>query len=203
MPPRAGAYQFEAPAGTWSLTVAASSLAGVLAGLTPTNTPCTSVSLTTSNALECDFGFDGSSIGDRVWSDGNGDGVQDGGETGINGVTVRLRNSGGTVVATGTTQGDGGYTFTDVIAGTYAVEVDSSTLAAGVTQTFDLDGLGTPHTAGVTAVAGQTRTDADFGYEPAPVPDMVVVKTNNIGGQTTLASPDWRRRVSQLAAVPP
>ena len=31
------------------------------------------------------------SIGDRVWNDADGDGVQDGGETGLVGVTVELR----------------------------------------------------------------------------------------------------------------
>lgn len=52
-------------------------------------------------------------IGDRVWRDGNGDGIQGADEPGIGGVTVTLRDSRGQVVATTKTSRDGRYTFTD------------------------------------------------------------------------------------------
>ncbi|MEM9220394.1 MAG: SdrD B-like domain-containing protein, partial [Cyanobacteria bacterium P01_F01_bin.150] len=57
-------------------------------------------------------------IGDRVWFDTDGDGNQDAGEDGINGVTVKLidKNT-GNVVDTQTTSGDGGYLFDGVSAG--------------------------------------------------------------------------------------
>src|SRR6185295_10879085 len=114
---------------------------------------------------DVDFGYRGSaSIGDRVWNDADGDGVQDAGETGLTGVTVELLNSGGTVIATTTTGANGAYTFANLAAGSYTVRVVASTLPAGSTPTFDLDGTATANTAAVTVTGGQTRTDVDFGY---------------------------------------
>src|SRR6185436_6369427 len=105
------------------------------------------------------------SIGDRVWYDTDGDGVQDSGEPGLGGTTVELLNSGGTVIATTTTDSNGNYTFANLAAGSYTVRVVSSTLpAGGLGPTYDLDGTGTPHTAAVTLTAGQNRADVDFGY---------------------------------------
>jgi protocatechuate 3,4-dioxygenase beta subunit/phosphotransferase system IIB component len=109
------------------------------------------------------------SIGNRVWNDADGDGSQDSGETGINGVTVQLLNSSGTVIATTTTAGNGDYTLGSLAAGNYSVRIVTSTLPAGVTQTYDLDGTGTAHVAAVTLASGQNRTDVDFGYRTPPV----------------------------------
>ncbi|MEA2563804.1 MAG: hypothetical protein QOH06_5308 [Acidobacteriota bacterium] len=108
------------------------------------------------------------SAGNRVWKDLDGDGIQDSGEPGLNGITVQLLNSGGTVIATQTTSGDGNYLIGGLAAGTYKVKVVSSTVPSGSTPTYDLDGTGTAHTATVTLAAGQNRTDVDFGYRPAP-----------------------------------
>lgn len=104
------------------------------------------------------------SIGDRVWLDENDDGIQDVGEPGLNGITVTLRDSGGAVVATQDTSGDGTYLFTDVLPGDYTVEVDMTDLPTGASQTYDLDGLGTPHSTDVTVAVREDRTDVDFGY---------------------------------------
>ncbi len=49
-------------------------------------------------------------LGNRIWRDANGDGLQDPGEGGIGGVTVELYRSGSLVGAT-TTAGDGAYLF--------------------------------------------------------------------------------------------
>ncbi len=51
------------------------------------------------------------SIGDRIWQDTNGDGIQDLAETGIAGVTIQLVQ-GATVIATATTDASGNYLFT-------------------------------------------------------------------------------------------
>ena len=104
------------------------------------------------------------SVGDRLWNDTDADGAQDGGETGLNGITVELKNGGGTVIATTTTAGDGNYLFFNLAAGAYSVVVVSATLPAGYTPTYDLDGTATPHGAAVTLTTAQVRTDADFGY---------------------------------------
>ena len=59
-------------------------------------------------------------IGNRVWRDTNGDGVQDPGEAGISGVTVHLYNAANALIATAVTNTNGEYYF---ISGT-AVDGD-------------------------------------------------------------------------------
>ena len=166
-----GNYAFnDLVAGTYTVRIVASSLpAGLvetydLDGTGTQHTATFTLAAGTSRT-DVDFGYRGTaSIGDRVWNDANGNGVQDSGETGINGVTVDLLDSHGTVIATTTTSGDGNYSFRNLLAGTYTVRVNSSTLPAGMTPTFDVDGTGTPNTATVTLTGGQARTDVDFGY---------------------------------------
>ncbi|MEM7391480.1 MAG: SdrD B-like domain-containing protein, partial [Verrucomicrobiota bacterium] len=70
-------------------------------------------------------------VGDYVWLDENSDGVQDAGEAGIANVSVILFDAGGTPIATTVTDTAGGYLFTDLIPGTYTVQVDTATLPAG------------------------------------------------------------------------
>ena len=160
-------------ADTYTVSVAASNFApgGPLEGLAATtgggNTQ--TFDLTDDNVLTFDFGFRGTAgLGDRVWSDADSDGVQDVGEIGINSVTVELLDGSNTVIATTVTMGDGDYFFSDLLPGTYTVRVVTSTLPAGVTPTFDLDGTGTPNTATLTLAPGALRTDVDFGYRNAP-----------------------------------
>ena len=75
--------------------------------------------------LAADFGYQAEPgkgvIGDRVWSDANGNGVQDPGEVGLGGVSLNLSKAGadgvcGTAddvaVATTTSAADGSYLFT-------------------------------------------------------------------------------------------
>src|SRR6185295_15362783 len=83
-----------------------------------------SVTLASNNSsdLTIDFGYTKGvgSIGDFVWYDVNGNGVQDAGEAGIAGVTVTL---GGASSATTTTNGSGAYLFSGLSAGNYTVTV--------------------------------------------------------------------------------
>ena len=64
------------------------------------------------------------SIGDFVWNDLDGDGVQDTGESGINGVTVRLLNILGSQITSTTTNATGYYSFTGLTPGTYYISID-------------------------------------------------------------------------------
>jgi uncharacterized repeat protein (TIGR01451 family) len=105
------------------------------------------------------------SIGDRVWRDVDGDGVQDAGEPGTDGVTVSLSLS-GSPVATAVTAAGGFFSFTDVDPDTYAVSIQAATLPPGTVPTYDLDGVATPHTTAVVIADGQNRVDVDFGYQP-------------------------------------
>jgi len=132
------------------------------------------------------------SIGDRVWNDTDADGVQDAGEAGLNGWTVTIRNASNVVVGTATTSVDGNYTFPNLLAGTYSVCV---TPLGGLTQTYDLDGVGTANCASVGLAVGQNRTDVDFGYRQPPV-----VATGEIGNYTWIdANGNGRQDVGEPA----
>lgn len=92
-------------------------------------------------------------IGDTVFNDLNGNGIQDGGETGFAGVTVALRDAGGATIATTTTDATGNYQFPGLVTGTYTVAI---TPPAGFTTT-------TTNPLTVPLGVGQTVTTADFG----------------------------------------
>ena len=62
-------------------------------------------------------------VGDFVWFDANNNGTFDAGEVGAANVVVRLLNQAGATVATQTTNANGGYLFTGLSAGVYAVEI--------------------------------------------------------------------------------
>lgn len=123
------------------------------------------------------------SIGDRVWWDINADGIQDPFEIGLPGLVVNLwrDDTGDGVLDTDNdffitstiTDADGFYLFenlpteNDDGAGgvtqiQYIVEVVPT---PGLIATYDLDGLGTLHTAALTLDDGnENRRDVDFGY---------------------------------------
>ncbi|MEO7984825.1 MAG: SdrD B-like domain-containing protein, partial [Bacteroidota bacterium] len=135
------------------------------------------------------------SIGDRVWLDGDADGIQDGTETGISGVTVQLKNSGGTVIATTTTNASGNYLFSGLSAGTYTV-VFPATISGGVLTTqnvgaddnLDSDpNITTGATANIVVTATQAVTNVDAGYKPnnLALGNRVWYDTNNNGIDNT------------------
>ena len=111
-------------------------------------------------------------IGDFVWVDTDRDGVQDPGEPGIAGVTVTLS---GAANATTTTDANGGYLFSGLLAGNYTVTVGAG-IPAGYLPTVSnvgaptLDSNGSP--AAVTlATNSSVDLTIDFGYVTAPEQD--------------------------------
>jgi uncharacterized repeat protein (TIGR01451 family) len=120
------------------------------------------------------------SIGDRVWADANLDGVQDAGEFGISGVTVRLYAADGTtLLQTDTTDALGLYRFFGLAAGNYVVRYDTSTAPSGY---FATTALSVP----VTLTTGQQFNDADFGLFTLPpgtgsIGDLVWLDADNNG----------------------
>ncbi len=89
-------------------------------------------------------------IGDTVWNDNgfgggsSGNGVQDGGEVGIPGVTVYLCSvtpcNSGNAIASDVTDSNGTYLFTGLTDGTYYTAVDTASLPGSTfTQTGDPD----------------------------------------------------------------
>ncbi|WP_341405633.1 SdrD B-like domain-containing protein [Luteolibacter soli] len=131
------------------------------------------------------------SIGDRVWGDTNGDGVQDPGENGIPNIDVYLDyNNNGVRDASepqSTTNASGNYLFTGLASGTYLVRVDNADIAAanvGYGPTYDIDGIATSYRASVTLGIAEDRTDVDFGFRVgASVGDRVWMDRDNDGVQ--------------------
>jgi uncharacterized repeat protein (TIGR01451 family) len=137
------------------------------------------------------------SMGDYVWLDENGDGIQDGDEAPLPGVTVQLLDgeydpvyrdpaTGGIVDATTpgavpyTVQTDdqGHYLFENLTTRTYRVRIDTSTLPAGLTQTYDFDDelnhtsseyLETEYDAVGQITGVEDNADQDFGYRTLQV----------------------------------
>jgi len=170
-----GQYLFDAlPAGAYTVTVDAATLPAGLEqtydfdGLGTPNTSDYALGLDEHNR-EQDFGYVGTgSIGDRIWYDANADGVQDAGEDGIPGVTVTLGGDidadGVVETVTAVTDANGEYLFDHLPAGPYTVTVDAATLPAGLEQTYDFDGLGTPNTSDYALGPGEDERGQDFGY---------------------------------------
>ena len=65
----------------------------------------------------------GANIGDYVWWDENGDGIQGGNEGGVVGVQVNLRSCGGGVLQSTTSNASGNYQFDNLASGNYQIEV--------------------------------------------------------------------------------
>ncbi|MEF3273850.1 MAG: carboxypeptidase regulatory-like domain-containing protein, partial [Chloroflexus sp.] len=121
------------------------------------------------------------SVGDRVWLDENGNGVQDGGEAGLDGIMVTLYRADGTEVGSTVTTGGGTYRFTDLTPGEYyLVFSDPSgtyrfTQANRGAESSDSDAdPDTGRTAIFTLVSGQNDLNRDAGmYQPASVGNRV------------------------------
>ena len=115
----------------------------------------------TNSNLTVDFGFipaNPGSIGDIVWLDIDGDGVQDIGESGISNVEIRLLDNLGNLLATTSTDSNGRYLFSGLFPGTYSVQVTAATIPAGLVSSYVPPAL-------ITINSGDNNRDADFGYK--------------------------------------
>jgi len=118
-------------------------------------------------------------IGDFVWEDLNGNGIQDLGEPGIAGVLVTL---GGAASATTTTDGTGHYLFSGLTAGNYTVTVGAgptgytaSPADQGGDDAVDSDGTA-PVNVTLPFNNSQDLT-IDFGFVPPPPPPSGCTRT--------------------------
>jgi large repetitive protein len=142
------------------------------------------------------------SIGDQVWIDANGNGVQDAAETaGLAGVTVTLYDATGAALATKTTDANGKYLFGSLKPGTYSVgftNLAGHTLTAyrtGTDAAKDSDAVeATGRSAAITIISGQNITDLDAGVIPPKSP--VATTATNTATTTPTAAP------SSTTAVP-
>lgn len=185
-------------------------------GLTSTITLAAGQNITTVDAgLVKGIPAGTATLGDRVWYDTDGDGIQDVNEFGVPGVKVELLDASGNVVnvpGTSTpyvvyTNGIGEYVFTGLPAGSYTVRfsnlptgyTSSPAGASGSTESNDSDAsfTGSSLTSTTTATTGvivlstgQDYMDVDMGIVPPAsyinsLGDYVWIDTNNDGLQST------------------
>ena len=110
------------------------------------------------------------SVGDFVWVDGDGDGIQDVGEVGLVNVTVNLYNETGVVVDTMVTNASGYYEFTGLVPGNYSVGFVLpggyvfSPQDQGSNDSVDSDAdTTTGQTTSITLVSGENNLSWDAG----------------------------------------
>ena len=158
-----GSYSFDhLAAGTYRISVdGATTPAGTVAS---TTVPLEVTLAAGQQVSSADVGlrYDGA-IGDRVWLDGDGDGIEDYGEAGLAGVAVALVGAGpdgelggadDVALGTATTTAGGSYTFANLAPGPY--RVSAGVFPAGMAPT-------TPSAVEVELDAHQQESSVDFG----------------------------------------
>ncbi|MEV4776959.1 SdrD B-like domain-containing protein [Microbacterium sp. LWH12-1.2] len=130
-----------------------------------------------------DFGFvpDLVSIGDYVWLDDDRDGIQDAGERPLPGVTVKLFDEDGELVAETTTDENGYYAFTDLQPSTdYFLEFPTSVELDGEWFTLTQPGQGSDR-------AADSNADPATGRVPVTTP----AEGNNSGAPGEADEPTY------------
>ncbi|HRS84754.1 MAG TPA: SdrD B-like domain-containing protein, partial [Methanothrix sp.] len=132
------------------------------------------------------------SLGDFVWHDINGDGIQDSsGEPGVGNVKVELINSTTALVAdTKLTNPDGSYLFTNILPGDYYVRFylpdgyQFSPQNAGGDDAKDSDPDSAGNTATISLASGESDLTVDAGlYQPVGI---IVIKSTQPAGDSQL-----------------
>ena len=123
-------------------------------------------------------------LGDFVWNDLNGNGVQDSGEPGVPNVTVQLLNCSGTMLAQTTTDAGGLYLFANLSPGGYRVRFvppvgyGFTTPNAGLDDARDSDAnAATGVSDCATVLAGQTNRTVDAGVFRQSPPGLLLIKS--------------------------
>ena len=167
-----GAYQFVGLAPASYRVVIVDPDKGDLAGLIPTQAYTgrgetqAAVTITDASVQGVDFGLVApATIGDRVWNDEDGNGV-DNGEPGVPGVTVILKDASGVEVARTTTDANGNYRFTGLIPGTYTVDIEVPAGFNAATTSMT-----------VTVGEGEENLDVDFPLTVIPAPTLTPATT--------------------------
>ena len=128
--------------------------------------------------MELDAGYyKSASIGDTVWEDMNGNGIQDIGEPGTGGVLVQLSGSTGSGIVVSRselTDSTGGFMFEDLAPGSYSLGFVTPVGGYSLTSADDVDGMewndsdASVVLGGITVVeelsSGEENRDYDAGY---------------------------------------
>ncbi len=136
------------------------------------------------------------SLGNLIWDDSNGNGIQDAGESGKAGVTVQLFRSDGTAVASTSSDASGAYEFSSLPGDDYYMKLIPpagyaiSPSHQGSDDVHDSDFDPTTHnTATFSLVSGYNDTGIDGGLIPASQtlevdswPEVCYILDLDIGG---------------------
>ncbi len=136
-----------------------------------TTSPLTATLTAGSNKGGLDFGYKPGQLGGLVFRDSNGNGLPDGGEPPLAGVTLTLS---GDASQTAISQPNGTYTFTNLDGGSYIVTAPAT--ASGLA-------LSTSSPLTTTLNAGATVSGLDFGYKPGSLAGTVFRDTNGNGAR--------------------
>lgn len=171
-----GIYQFLVPAGNYTIAYDLNDPDFPANLSTREATTPTSFSFTAQAGWEYvdfDFGVDNTGkLGDTIFLDADGSGLQTASEPGLAGVTVYLYDITGTsLLATTVTDDLGQYLFEGLADDSYVVVVDPNSLPAGYLPTADPDEPGAPCTicdqqAAALVTGGGFNEAIDFGYQP-------------------------------------
>ncbi|RUR85246.1 hypothetical protein DSM107007_25850 [Nostoc sp. PCC 7120 = FACHB-418] len=143
------------------------------------------------NDTTVDAGFyQTASLGDFVFNDVNNNGIQDAGEIGVGGVTVELINpANGDVIATTTTDANGGYGFSGLTPGEYQVKFTApagynfSLANQGNNDALDSDAnVSTGITQTLTLASGEFNGTLDAGLVPLASLGNFVFEDKNANG---------------------
>lgn len=129
--------------------------------------------------MTADFGYTRpGAIGDLVWYDADGDGIQNVGEPGLANVTLDLYRDNQKVAST-TSGAGGGYLFSGLPPGLYSVDVtDANGVLGGMTHVVANQSQTDP-SAGINLAEGEVNKDADFSY------------VREIGGNVLISDRTW------------
>ena len=153
---------------------------------------CTSTATTTVTGNSCPVL---ATVGDFIWFDNNGDGVQDSGEPGVSSMLVKLYNSAGINTATSVTDANGFYSFANVQPDTgYYVMFSkpvgySFTLmnVGGVAATVNSKANGIGRSNNFTIPVGSTILNIDAGIVPTgATPVMLLSFTGSLQNDNTV-----------------
>ena len=137
------------------------------------------------------------SISDRVWNDLNSNGIQDGGEPGLSGITVHLYDTDGTEITTAITDSNGIYLFNNLVPGDYSLSFDLLTnylfspINQGGNDTVDSDvnpADGT--TVETTLISNEHDTTWDAGMFQQDA--LIGIAKRVVGSPVELSAGTWQ-----------
>lgn len=185
------------PTGTTNGQTIAGSAGGTATPPATLPSAISGIVLTTPNTSGTGYNFaeipNSSVVTGRVWLDGDNNGVINGAEPGIAGVTVDLTGTdtgGATMTRTTVTDASGNYSFTSLPPGTYTVREPTQPAMTlnGTTVPGSTGGTATPPQttpstiSGITVSVGQTSSGNNFGELPAAsIGGRVISDGNNNG----------------------